>query len=460
MKERFYAFQALTPRESQILKRYSDTLVHRADKGDEEAKLAVLITSAQGSDDETAVEEAATWLEEVSSRGKNINAMYYYALYLETGDFAEVADHPGGNVPAPSYYIDVDRLDDFLGVSQGVNPEGGPDSDKFDFKAWLKTERKRRLSEIRQQVNPPSSSVEQSSSEESNTQKSGGSCASKREARGLKAFELLRKCIDAKHQKSLATLYLLSMTRKDNEEETKKILDKIRSSTDGLALLRAAEVTQDLLLYEKAAETGFAPAIYKLAIIHHDTEDSEVSYLKFLELLQLSSAKGHSESQYISGKIEQTSGNEAAAFDWYKRAASLPDPDPHACFELGVAYFEGSLGQTQSMPLAAQYFRLGGKLGHADCLCNLATLYYNGWGVEQSFEKSFYCNQNAAVLGSEHAMTNLADMYENGIGVPKSKEQAEYYTALAKGNPDTASAVLSMLQESIARQQQSQKKSD
>ena len=67
--------------------------------------------------------------------------------------------------------------------------------------------------------------------------------------------------------------------------------------------------------------------------------------------------------------------------------------------------------------------------GHADAQYNLADMYYNGQGVEQSYEKAIEYYTMAAKQGNADAQFNLGFMYRNGEGVKRSYKKAiEYYT--------------------------------
>ena len=52
---------------------------------------------------------------------------------------------------------------------------------------------------------------------------------------------------------------------------------------------------------------------------------------------------------------------------------------------LGEMYYQGD-GVDQSYQRARELWELAAKQGNADAQCNLGTLYANGQGVEQSFE--------------------------------------------------------------------------
>lgn len=435
IKSRFLDFQPLNATDKKVLKLYSDTLALRAEQGDSDASLTILLSVIKDKEDDSAITDAVSWLEEACKDEKNLEAMYFYALYLSTGEFSEKAEHYMGQVPDEPYYIDIDNLDSFLGLDQGVSPEGSLTEKQFDFKAWLRAERTRRLAE---RASPLGSTSSDATAEKL-------SCSTKRTLNFEKAVLLLEKCHDAGHTKAGVTLYLLTKdTPGASKYSAENLIESFKKTKNGLGLLRASEATADSLLLEAAASTNYAPAVYQLAQIYHDSE-SDAHYLKFLELMNVAAELGNRDAQYMAGKIEEAKGQEAVAFSWLSMAASLPNPSQYACFDLGVVYHQGTLGQAKDLKLAAKYWKIGGRLGHPDCLVNLASMYYLGYGVEKNFEKSFYLNQNASVLGSSIANQNLSMMYSQGLGVPQSHEMARYYLKLAEGGETSAEALLEAL---------------
>jgi TPR repeat protein len=439
---RFPQYSTLSPGDSAQLQRYSDTLAARSEAGDEEAKLSIILATTFGDSDEKLISEATSWLESTCARGENVKALYYYGLYMATGSFDELAVHTGGIKPEPVYYIDVDNLHEFLGLDRGVSPEGS--SEPFDFQKWLRKERLKRLA--------ANSKVEEISTSSSAVR---SSCGSQRAGNLQRAVTYLRLGADKGDEKCLVTLMLLKFDQESpiySHEDGLALLQEISNLGSGLGLLRAAEVLGDLSLYEKAAETKFPEALFRLALIRFE-EESEASQQQAVALVQQAAEQGHRQAKYWCAQWEEAK-NEAAdgklVLQLYRDAASPPHPDEHACFQLGNIYYEGLYGQAVNFPLAFKFWKIGAKLGHEDCLVNLAAMYYSGIGTKQDFEKAFYCNQNAAVLGSKNAMANLVDMYEHGIGVPKSLEQAEYYKKLAAGDSDDDQGltVLKILQES------------
>ena len=74
-------------------------------------------------------------------------------------------------------------------------------------------------------------------------------------------------------------------------------------------------------------------------------------------------------------------------------------------------------------------------MGFADAQHNLGVLYYNGHGVEQSYEAAVEFYDQAAQQGHPSAMNNLGHMYANGEGVERDimKARELFTTALALG---------------------------
>ena len=66
---------------------------------------------------------------------------------------------------------------------------------------------------------------------------------------------------------------------------------------------------------------------------------------------------------------------------------------------------------------------------------NLATMYQNGIGVVQNYEKAFEWHLKAAEQGMLGSQVNAGIMYENSIGTQKDiKKAIEWYTIAAERN--------------------------
>lgn len=75
--------------------------------------------------------------------------------------------------------------------------------------------------------------------------------------------------------------------------------------------------------------------------------------------------------------------------------------------------------------------------GNADAMCDLGALYYNGRGVEQSYEKAVEYYTMSAELGCEQAAENLGYCYYYGRSVDIDYKKAYHYfiKGALKGRP-------------------------
>ena len=80
--------------------------------------------------------------------------------------------------------------------------------------------------------------------------------------------------------------------------------------------------------------------------------------------------------------------------------------------------------------------------GDSDSQLELGVMYYEGDGVEQSYEKAKEFFERAAQQDHPEAQFNLGIMYEHGEGMPKNKKQAiEWYSkACENGDEDGCAA--------------------
>jgi TPR repeat protein len=85
-------------------------------------------------------------------------------------------------------------------------------------------------------------------------------------------------------------------------------------------------------------------------------------------------------------------------------------------------------------------YRLAAAQNLDDAQLGLGSMYYNGWGVAQDFDKAVPWYQLAAAQGNPTALRHLGSFHERGEGVPKNKDEAIrlYRRAQAAGYTDAA----------------------
>ncbi len=104
--------------------------------------------------------------------------------------------------------------------------------------------------------------------------------------------------------------------------------------------------------------------------------------------------------------------------------------------ELGKDYYFGKYGKPKDFKKAVTNFRKAAEQGHAEAQFNLAIMYKNGEGVEQSYTEVVKWYRKAAEQGYAEAQNNLAIMYNNGDGVEQSYTEAVkwYRKAVEQGH--------------------------
>ncbi len=102
-------------------------------------------------------------------------------------------------------------------------------------------------------------------------------------------------------------------------------------------------------------------------------------------------------------------------------------------FSSGLAYFnEGDYAAALLLwqPLA--------EAGHSDAQHNLGIMYYNGHGVEQSYEEALKWFRLAVEQGADRTALSLAAIYAEGHGVEPDLLEAYKWVhiAMAQQDPD------------------------
>ncbi|KYR01625.1 hypothetical protein DLAC_01625 [Tieghemostelium lacteum] len=295
-----------------------------------------------------------------------------------------------------------------------------------------------------------------------------------------------------------------SLRMKDNivqheQEKQKKKMDAIRylnlssiqeypnaQFTLGMILLHGkydikVNRKQGLYWLEKAREKDYLVATYELGKYHHaqysmiqatTDEEQDKSFIKyFIEASQ----KGHADSsywlatnlmsssqpeksiEYLETSVQQGSGQAATFLSMLYRNGIYVEQDSQkfmkylqlaierkdavALLTMGELYFNGQEGLQQNYKLAFQYFSESSQLGNSDAYLNQGVMYFNGYGVEQSYLNAFYSYQNSFHhnMNNKAAITNLYTMHSEGLGVPKSPELAQFYKNLLSNLPDDES---------------------
>jgi TPR repeat protein len=128
---------------------------------------------------------------------------------------------------------------------------------------------------------------------------------------------------------------------------------------------------------------------------------------------------------------EGLSKDQAAAYDWFVRAAQREDAEAQ---NMVGRCLENGWGVVADASQAAAWFSRAADKGHAWARYNLGHLYLDGVGVAQDLDIAFTLYRRAAEAGHVRAMNLLARCYEQGWGVVADAAQAQaWYRRSAEG---------------------------
>ena len=92
------------------------------------------------------------------------------------------------------------------------------------------------------------------------------------------------------------------------------------------------------------------------------------------------------------------------------------------------ALYEAGKGVNKDMKVAVAYMTKAADMGYGAAECALADMYFEGRGVEQSYQKAVALYEKANAQGqlNENAAKRYASCYENGWGgLEKDSVKAE-----------------------------------
>lgn len=129
--------------------------------------------------------------------------------------------------------------------------------------------------------------------------------------------------------------------------------------------------------------------------------------------------------------------------------------DAEAQYELANLYIQG-LGVQESEDQAFILYKKAAEQGHADAANNLADMYLNGEGTDVDEALALYWFSLAAESGVVEAMFTLGIMYEQGLGTEKNADLAffNYVRAANGGYSDAQYRVGTIYLEGLLGQQE------
>src|SRR6266404_3293110 len=177
---------------------------------------------------------------------------------------------------------------------------------------------------------------------------------------------------------------------------------------------------------------------------------------KVLAEIRAGADKGDAKAQYELGRafFSGTLGvakDEAEAVKWFRKAAEQNIAD--AQFSLGVCYANGQ-GVAKNKAEAVKWYRKAAEQNVADAQYNLGVCYANGQGVTEDDAESVKWFRKAAEQNLADAQYNLGICYDSGEGVAKDEVEAYKWWLLAAGQGnDDAKYNMTIVENKMSREQ-------
>src|SRR6266566_4148233 len=128
--------------------------------------------------------------------------------------------------------------------------------------------------------------------------------------------------------------------------------------------------------------------------------------------------------------------------------------DAKAQYELGRAFFSGTLGMAKDEAEAVKWFRKAAEQNVADAQFSLGVCYANGRGVTKDDAEAVKWFRKAAEQNYARAQYNLGVCYDSGEGVAKDEVEAYKWWLLAAGQGnDDAKYNMTIVENKMSREQ-------
>ncbi|CAJ1409193.1 unnamed protein product [Effrenium voratum] len=216
----------------------------------------------------------------------------------------------------------------------------------------------------------------------------------------------------------------------------------------------AANTSQALAWYRRAAEQRHAPAMLQLGALLHDGSshadpDPAAAVAWYRRAAELGSATG----QFLLG-LAYSNGdgvvrNISEASIWLSRAAAQGSSNfakaSKAMYNLAIAYREG-LGIAQDAEQSFQWCKKAAQGDHPKAMFNLAVAYGRGDGTPADAAEAARWYREAASRGHVMAQYNLGYAYFVGAGVPQNESaSAEWFVRAAEGGSSNGQFMMGVL---------------
>lgn len=160
---------------------------------------------------------------------------------------------------------------------------------------------------------------------------------------------------------------------------------------------------------EKAAEAGYAKALYNLGLLLKETVNP-TDQTRALAYFEKAAKAGYTKAYNTWGGMVMkgigTPQNYPLALSIFKEGADKGDPN--STYSVGYMYYKG-LGCTQNYSLAVQQFELGAQKGSLSAMYMLGLCYRNGYGVTIDTDKAKFWLSKSAARGLKKSEIELEE---------------------------------------------------
>jgi len=280
------------------------------------------------------------------------------------------------------------------------------------------------------------------------------------------AFAAFKKAADKNHA---AALYWLGTMYQSNkfglEADQKKMYALIQRAADNghaqaayaIAQRKASDfvliwdnedLSDAILLYEKAANLGHVKAQKWLADVHAPKRKFHGDINKHIHWIQKSAQGGDREAQFtlseahMQGVVVNKSKKEA--FKWLEQSAKRGHVKAQT--EIGKVYLSGFLEKEKNPKLAMEWLKIAGRNGSGEAIMVLGMILIIGEDVEKKPELGLNLLKQSAKKKYVPAMFKIGELYALGItGKPEIiKSLTWIHVAGLNGHPmvDKAKAAI------------------
>ena len=198
--------------------------------------------------------------------------------------------------------------------------------------------------------------------------------------------------------------------------------------------------------YEAAGDNPYAQLA--LGLLYANGQGVEKDTAKAQELFDAVIAQGYMEGYVGNARIARNNEDYTAAFEYYNKALEGGEQlfTVHAMNGIASMYYDG-LGVEQDYAQAMEWYTKTADLGDTDAMNYIGNMYrMGGLGVEQDYTQAMEWYTKAADLGDTIAMVNVGSLYGEGLGVEQDYAQAmEWYKKAADLGEPTAMNLISYM---------------